>query len=68
MENLFSGFNEYRMLILNELERDDQRLSHIEETLVIIQKEIVKLQMKSGVWGALMGLIAAATAFFFANT
>lgn len=65
--NLLSGFNEYRMLILNELERDDKRLENIEKTLLSIQKEIVKLQMKSGIWGALAGVFTAAGAYFLSR-
>ena len=65
--NLLSGFNEYRMLILNELERDDKRLENIEKTLLCIQKEIVRLQMKSGLWGALTGALTAAGAYFLSK-
>ena len=67
MENLLLGFSEYRMLILKELERNDERLNHLEEALVGIKQEIVKLQMKSGLLGALMGLATAGTAFFLSH-
>ena len=67
INNLLSGFNEYRMLILNELERNDKRLDSIEDTLNLIQRELVKLQMKSGVWGALMGALTAIGAYFLTH-
>ena len=67
VNNLLSGFNEYRMLILNELERNDKRLDSIEETLNLIQRDLVKLQMKSGAWGALMGTFTAIGAYFLAH-
>lgn len=67
MENLLLGFSEYRMLILKELERSDERLNNLEASINAIQKELIKLQMKSGVLGALMGLATAGTAFFLSH-
>ena len=76
---MLHGFNEYRMLILKELERADERLSSIEEKrlatiealLVSIQKDIVILQVKSGIWGALgggiIGLLTALGTFLLSK-
>ena len=67
------------MLILKELERADERLSSIEEKrlatiealLVSIQKDIVILQVKSGIWGALgggiIGLLTALGTFLLSK-
>ena len=76
---MLHGFNEYRMLILKELERADERLSSIEEKrlatiealLVSIQKDIVILQVKSGIWGAIgggiIGLLTALGTFLLSK-
>lgn len=67
------------MLILKELERADERLSSIEEKrlatiealLVSIQKDIVILQVKSGIWGAIgggiIGLLTALGTFLLSK-
>lgn len=61
------GWNEYKRLILSELERISDSLSDIDEKMdnkiinevAKLQVEIAMLKVKSGIWGALAGVIAA---------
>lgn len=56
MENNGEWTN-YQRLVLSELERHDEHLQQIAKHLTDVKLEIAMLKVKSGVWGALAGLI-----------
>ncbi len=52
-----NGFNEYKRLLLAELERLDNSVKVLGEKLDKVQIEIATLKVKSGAWGALGAMI-----------
>jgi hypothetical protein len=63
-----NGWNEYQRLVLAELERHNTRLETIDEKISAVRVDLVKLQVelaaeiatlkvKSGLWGALAGIL-----------
>ena len=57
-----NGWNEYSKLVLAELVRADARLTAIEVGISNVRIDIARLQVKSGMWGAIAGLIPSAIA------
>lgn len=52
-----NNWNEYQKLVLAELERLNQQVEDQRRALTALQVQLGMLQVKSGVWGALGGLI-----------
>ena len=68
-----NGWDEYKLMILDRFERQDERFDRQEHQLGAIFKtqskilvEIATLQVKAGIWGALGAAVAGAT-FILAN-
>lgn len=53
---------EYQKLVLAELERHGTALEALSAQVGSIKTEIALLKLKSGVWGAIAGMIPAAVA------
>jgi hypothetical protein len=68
MEN--EGFQEYRRLILQALERLDGEIRNINvkidtfraEDIATLKVEVAMLKVKAGMWGALCGLVTGVLA------
>lgn len=52
-----NGWNEWSKFVLKDIEQRHLWEDKIEEKLEVMGKDIVRLQMKSGIWGAIAGLI-----------
>lgn len=52
-----NGWNEWSKYVLKELERLADCYDALDQKLNKIDKEIVRLKVKSGIWGALAGAI-----------
>ena len=50
-----SGFSEYKLLIMTELNNHGKALNEIHKDLISIQKDIVALQTKATLWGSIGG-------------
>lgn len=48
---------EYLQLILSKIERQDEKIDAVRSEIGLARREIVALQVKSGAWGFLAGLI-----------
>ena len=60
-----NGWNEYSKMVLKELENNEKDHKIIMDKLNKIQVEIAMLKVKSGVWGAIAGLIPVIIALIF---
>ena len=56
------GWREYQRLVLAELARLDESIQAINARVQEIQVDLGQLKVKSGIWGAIAGFIAVATA------
>lgn len=56
-----NGWTQYQKLVLAELERLGDEYKEIKNTLSEIQLEIAMLKVKSGLWGALAGVVTVLT-------
>ena len=54
------GWTRYEVHVLEELKRLSASTDRIEGEIVVIHEEVASLRVKSGVWGAIAGLIPAA--------
>lgn len=54
-----NDWGKYQKLVLHELERLNKLYEAANERLARIETEIAMLKVKSGAWGAVMGLVAA---------
>lgn len=61
------GWVEYQRLVLAELERHSATLETIGRDLGSVRTEVALLKLKSGVWGALAGLIPAVVVLVLAR-
>lgn len=68
VSNEHDSWNEYRRLILSELERLDQSMKHSDQSdtasinkllldVIKLREEVVALKVKAGIWGILGGVI-----------
>ncbi len=55
--NLHGDWDQYKILVLNYMERIENQLADIQKSMNKVQIEVAMLQVKSGMWGALGGLI-----------
>lgn len=53
-----NGWAQWSRHVLSELKRQNDWLSGIQEELVQARLEIARLQVKSGIWGAVGGILA----------
>ena len=63
-----NGWQEYKRLVINELERTNHRLDMVDKRLAKIERNIVILQTKAATWAAgiaivISGSIALITKF-----
>lgn len=65
-EDMEGGWPEYRRLVMNGLDRIERRLDIHSERLGKIERNITMLNVKSGVWGAIAGAVAAGGAVLIA--
>lgn len=54
------GFDEYKLLILDALERLEVAIKELDAKLDTACDDITALKVKAGFWGALGGLVAGA--------
>lgn len=59
-------WNEYRRLVLAELERLTERIDGLSSQISTMQAAIAVLQFRAGLWGALAGAIPGAIAILWA--
>jgi hypothetical protein len=52
-----NDWNEWRKLVLHELETHSSDLKEIRENVSKVKTEIAMLKVKSGLWGAVAGMI-----------
>lgn len=52
-----NGWHEWSRHVLRELERMDESIRILHQEMVSLKIEIAMLQVKSGIWGALAGLL-----------
>jgi hypothetical protein len=57
-----NGWNEWSKFVLKELERLNTCYNALDSKVSKIQTEIAMLKVKSGVWGAVAGIIAVVVA------
>jgi len=50
---------EYRRLVMNSLERLDEKVVQLNATQDLIRLDIVRLKTKASMWGGLAGAVAA---------
>lgn len=51
-------WSEYRRLVVNGLAKIEHRLDQQDERLGRIESDLAQLRVKSGVWGAVAGILA----------
>lgn len=52
-----NGWKEWSKYVLKELERLSKAQKEMNDTLILIQRDIAGLQVKAGLWGAAAGAI-----------
>mgnify|MGYP004446743727 CR=1 FL=1 len=52
-----NGWDEYKRLVINELERTNHRLDVMDKRLSKIEKHIVVLQTKAAMWAACIAIM-----------
>ena len=55
-----NNWKEYSKLVLHELETHTTELKSINENIKLIEKDIIMLKVKAGMWGAIAGMIPVA--------
>ena len=55
--NAPNDWNEYRALVLHELENLNKAVDALEVERINVREEIAKLKVKSGIWGMIGGAI-----------
>lgn len=64
-----NGWNEYQKLVLSELTRHSQELEEIRSKVTSIElalsNDITAIKVKSGVWGAIAGMIPVCILIIF---
>ena len=60
-----NNWTEYRRLVLHELERLDEKLTKFGDKIDRLNTSVTRLQVKSGVWGAVGGMIPITIALIF---
>ena len=56
------SWREYQKLVLQQLERDDTLIKELDSRIDELEKQLIKLSIKAGFWGALAGAIPVLTA------
>jgi hypothetical protein len=51
------GWDRYQMLVLDKLDSLDQRLSRVEQGMILVRIDVANLKVKAGIWGGLDGMI-----------
>jgi len=51
-------WHEYRRLVMDHMTKTDKKLEAISNRLSRIESELSELRVKSGVWGAIAGVVA----------
>jgi hypothetical protein len=51
------GWDRYQMLVLDKLDSLDQRLSRVEQGMILVRIDVANLKVKAGIWGGLAGMI-----------
>lgn len=54
-----NGWREYQRLVLFQLQGHTERLERIDQSVESLRLEIAMLKLKSGLWGAAAGALAA---------
>lgn len=54
-----NGWSKYEKLILSEIKDMKEAVGDLSKTLIAINTRVSVLEIKSGLWGALAGLITA---------
>ena len=52
-----NGWDEYKRLVMNELEDLGSKFDKMQEDITTMREEVASLKVKSGIWGAIAGLI-----------
>lgn len=58
MDHEQEGWNAYRLLVMDTMTKSANQLETINKRLARIEADIAGLQVKSGIWGAIAGVIA----------
>lgn len=56
------GWSRYEKLVLHRLNQVDERLEHLEESVVLMRIELAQRKVRAGLWGAMAGAIPALVA------
>ena len=64
-----SSWGQYQKLVMEKLEKHDDKFSSLDNKLTQIQIDIATLKVKAGVWGRIAGLIPViiAIVMFYAS-
>jgi len=60
-----NGWSKYQVHVMQELKRNDGDHKIMEEKLEIILTSLATLKVKSGIWGAVAGLIPSVTVLIY---
>jgi len=55
-----NGWNKYQVFVTSELKRMNLKLIEIEKNVCLSSSQLAKLEVKSGIWGLMGGLIPVA--------
>lgn len=53
------GWSAYEKLVLDKLDTLDERMTSLEDGVVLVRIDVAKLKVKAGLWGGIAGLIPA---------
>jgi hypothetical protein len=57
MASVGNGWDQYQKLVMEKLEKHDDKFGSIDNKLTAIQVDIATLKVKAGVWGGIAGLV-----------
>ncbi len=62
-----NGWNDYKKLVLHEMEENGKRFEHISNTMLDLQKDVAGLKVKAALVGGIAGLVGTGLLTFVAK-